>query len=88
MLDQFELALQSGLHGRLSPMVVQQRRTASRSTPPPHKMDRFSLQISFVIADREHQAWVQNLLQQELVCLAFGLSNLADILQSFLSYLM
>jgi hypothetical protein len=38
-------------------------------------------------ADQEHQAWTQNLLQQELVCLAFGLSDLADILQSFLSYL-
>ena len=34
MLDQFELALHNGLHGRLSPMVIQQRRTASRSTPP------------------------------------------------------
>jgi hypothetical protein len=29
MLDQFEIALRSGLHGRLSPMVVQQRRTAN-----------------------------------------------------------
>jgi len=39
MLDQFELALQKGLHGRLSPMVVQQRRAINRSTPPPHEMD-------------------------------------------------
>jgi hypothetical protein len=39
MLDQFEIALQSGLHGRLSPMVMQQRKTANRSTPPPHAMD-------------------------------------------------
>jgi len=38
-------------------------------------------------ANWEHQAWMQNLLQRELVCLAFSLSNLADILQSFLSYL-
>ena len=38
-------------------------------------------------ADRERQAWTQNLLQRELVCLAFALSYLADILQSFLSYL-
>ena len=39
MLDQFELALHNGLHGRLSPMVIQQRRTASRPTPPAHTMD-------------------------------------------------
>jgi len=39
MLDQFELALQNGLHGRLSPMVVQQRNAIERSTPPPHAMD-------------------------------------------------
>ena len=32
MLDQFEIALRRGLHGRLSPMVVQQRRTTSRAT--------------------------------------------------------
>jgi hypothetical protein len=38
-------------------------------------------------ADRERQAWTQNLLQRELVCLAFGLSCLADIFQSFLYYL-
>ena len=38
-------------------------------------------------ADREGQAWMQNLLQRELVCSAFGLSNLADILHRFLSYL-
>jgi hypothetical protein len=38
-------------------------------------------------ADRERQTWTQNLLQQKLVCSAFGLSNLADFLQSFLSYL-
>jgi hypothetical protein len=29
MLDQFEVALHRGLHGRLSPMVVQQRKTTS-----------------------------------------------------------
>jgi len=28
MLNQFEVALQNGLHGRLSPMVKQQQRTA------------------------------------------------------------
>jgi hypothetical protein len=39
MLDQFEVTLRSRLHGRLSPMVVQQRRTANRTTPPPHAMD-------------------------------------------------
>ena len=39
MHDQFEVALQSGLYGWLSPMVIQQRRTASQSTPP-HEMDR------------------------------------------------
>jgi len=39
MLNQFELALQNGLHGQLSPMVVQQRDTTKRSTPPPHAMD-------------------------------------------------
>jgi hypothetical protein len=38
-------------------------------------------------ADQECQTWTQNLLQRELVCSAFGLSNLADFLQSFLSYL-
>jgi hypothetical protein len=37
-------------------------------------------------ANQECLTWTQNLLQWELVCLAFGLSNLADILQSFLSY--
>lgn len=31
-------------------------------------------------ADRERQVWTQILLQRELVCPAFGLSNLADIL--------
>jgi hypothetical protein len=39
-------------------------------------------------ADRERQTWTQNLLQRELVCSAFGLSDIADFLQSFLSYLM
>jgi len=39
MLDQFELTLQKGLHGRLSPMVIQQRRMINRSTPPPHEME-------------------------------------------------
>lgn len=38
-------------------------------------------------ADRDRQAWTQNLLQRELVCSAFGFFNLADILQSFLFYL-
>jgi hypothetical protein len=44
MHDQFEVALRSGLHGRLSPMVMQQRRTANRLTPPPHAMDGSDLQ--------------------------------------------
>jgi len=39
MLDQFKLALQNGLHGRLSPMVVQQRNAIEWLTPPPHAMD-------------------------------------------------
>jgi len=39
MLDQFELALQRGLQGRLSPMVERQWRAINQLTPPSHKMD-------------------------------------------------
>jgi len=38
-------------------------------------------------ADWERQAWTQILLQQGLVCSAFGIFYLADILQSVLFYL-
>ena len=39
ILDQFELALRNGLHGRLSPMVVQQRQPTRLSIPLAHTMD-------------------------------------------------
>ena len=32
MLDQFEIALRNGLHGRLAPMVIQQRRTTNQTS--------------------------------------------------------
>jgi len=39
ILDQFELALRNGLHGRLSPMVVRQRQPTRLSIPLAHTMD-------------------------------------------------
>jgi len=59
MLDQFELALQNGLHGRLSPMVVQQRNTTKQSTPPPHAMDR---------SDTQDNQPIQSLIHEDCAC--------------------
>jgi len=59
MLNQFELALQNGLHGRLSPMVVQQQDTTKRSTPPPHAMDR---------SDTRNNRPIQSLIHEDCAC--------------------